>query len=131
MAEFIHFVLAAVDVFLRSLGDKALEVLILRQQVVVLKRKLPWPRLNRLDRFLRTTLHRVWSRWAEVLVALPESGKGRARCRPSGSRTQTVSEGLPAHCVSDGMPAWPAGIRWEQPLLDQGFGNKGFLNCLH
>ena len=68
MVEFIHSVLAAVHVFLRSGGDNALEILTLRQQVAVPKRKRPRPHLNRLDRFLRTTLHRVWSRWAEVLA---------------------------------------------------------------
>ncbi len=74
MAEFILSILAAVRVFFRSRGNTALEVLALRQQVAVLKRKRPRPRLNRLDRLFWTTLRRVWSSWAEGLVIVrPET----------------------------------------------------------
>jgi hypothetical protein len=48
--EFIVALLAAVRVFFRSRRDSALEILTLRQQVAVLKRKQPRPRLNPLDR---------------------------------------------------------------------------------
>jgi len=66
--------LGAMRVFFRSRGDTALEVLALRQQVAVLKRKRPRPRLNRLDRFFWTSLRQVWPRWAEVLVVVkPET----------------------------------------------------------
>jgi hypothetical protein len=41
--------LSALRVFFRSRSDIALEVLALRQQVAVLKRKRPRPILNRLD----------------------------------------------------------------------------------
>jgi hypothetical protein len=34
----------------------------------VLKRKRPHPKLNTLHRLFWTTLRRVWSRWADVLV---------------------------------------------------------------
>jgi hypothetical protein len=64
MADFILALLAALRVFFRSRGNTALEVLALRQQVAVLKRKRPRPRLNHLDRLLWTTLHRVWSNCA-------------------------------------------------------------------
>jgi hypothetical protein len=53
---------------LPSRSDTALEVLALRQQVAVLKRKRPRPCLNGLDRFFWTTLRRVWSRWTDVLA---------------------------------------------------------------
>jgi hypothetical protein len=43
--------LTAVRVFFRNRVDTSLEVLALRQQVAVLKRKRPRPSLNRLDRF--------------------------------------------------------------------------------
>ena len=43
MPEFILSILAAIRVFLRSRGDTALELLALRQQVAVLKRKRPRP----------------------------------------------------------------------------------------
>jgi putative transposase len=69
--------LSAVRVFFRSRSDTALEVLALRQQVAVLKRKRPRPILNRLDRFFWTSLRRCWPRWAEVLVIVkPETVTG-------------------------------------------------------
>ena len=48
--EFILSLLAVVRVFLRSRTDTALEILALRQQVAVLKRKRPRPALNSVDR---------------------------------------------------------------------------------
>jgi hypothetical protein len=42
--------LAATRVFFRTRVDTSLEVLALRQQVAVLKRKRPRPALNRFDR---------------------------------------------------------------------------------
>jgi len=68
VAEFILSILAAVRVFLPTRGDTALEVLALRQQVAVLKRKRPRPPLNSCDRLFWTILRRIWSRWTDVLV---------------------------------------------------------------
>jgi len=48
--ESVLSLLAAIRVFFRSRSDTALEVLALRQQVAVLKRKRPRPHLNSLDR---------------------------------------------------------------------------------
>ena len=50
MSEFILSVIAVVRIFCQSRSDTALEVLALRQQVAVLKRKRPRPVLNSLDR---------------------------------------------------------------------------------
>jgi hypothetical protein len=50
-------VIAALRVFLPSRSDTGLEVLALRQQLAVLKRKRPRP-----------ALRRCWSRWADALV---------------------------------------------------------------
>src|SRR5512145_991896 len=66
--QFVLAILSLIRVFLRSRGDTALEVLALRQQVAVLKRKRPRPPLNALDRLFWTILHHLWSRWADVLV---------------------------------------------------------------
>jgi hypothetical protein len=55
--EILLSLLAAVLVFCRSRSDTALEVLALRQQVAVLKRKRPRPKLNSWDRLFWTTLH--------------------------------------------------------------------------
>jgi len=54
--EFILSLLAAIRVFFRSRSDTALEILALRQQVAVFKRKRPRPPLNALDRLFWTTL---------------------------------------------------------------------------
>ena len=103
MPQFILSILAVIRVFLRSRTDTALEVLALRQQVAVLKRKRPRPTLNSLDRFFRTTLRRFWSRWTDVLVIVkPETVVGwhrmgfrlywRWRSRPRGGRPKITEE---------------------------------------
>ena len=66
--DFVLSLLSAARVFFRSRADTALEVLALRQQIAVLKRKRPRPPLNCLDRFFWTALRRLWSRWSDVLV---------------------------------------------------------------
>jgi len=48
---FILALFAAIRIFFRSRHDTALEILALRQQVAVLKRKRPRPALNSLDQF--------------------------------------------------------------------------------
>jgi putative transposase len=68
VAEFILSILAIIRVFFRSRSDTALEILALRQQLAVLKRKRPRPPLRSLDRMFWTMLRQFWSRWAEVLV---------------------------------------------------------------
>jgi len=74
--------LSALRVFFRSRCDTALEVLALRQQVAVLKRKRPRPPSNSLDRLFWTLLHRGWSRWADVLVLVkPETVARRSTPR--------------------------------------------------
>ena len=103
MFEFVLSILAASGVFFRSRSDTALEVLALRRQVAVLKRKRPRPPLNSLDRLFWTTLHHLWSRWADVLVIVkPETVVGchragfrlywRWRSRPRGGRPKITDE---------------------------------------
>jgi putative transposase len=95
--------LAAIRIFFRTRLDISLEVLALRQQVAVLKRKRPRPSLNRLDRFFWTTLRQIWPRWSEVLVIVkPETVVGwhragfrlywRWRSRPRGGRPKVSEE---------------------------------------
>jgi hypothetical protein len=60
--------LIVVRVFVRSRTGTGLEVLALRQQLGVLKRKRPRPRLGASDRLVWVLLRRLWSRWAEVLI---------------------------------------------------------------
>ena len=98
--------LAAIRVFFRSGVDTSLEVLALRQQVALLKRKRPRPSLNRLDRLFWTTLRKLWPRWPDVLVIVkPETVVGwhragfrlywrwRSRHRPGRPRiTQEIRD---------------------------------------
>ena len=103
MPEFFLSLLAAVRVFFRSRSDTALEVLALRQQVAVLKRKRPRPTLNSLDRLFWTTLRHFWSRWSDVVVIVrPETVIGwhragfrlywRWRSQPRGGRPKITEE---------------------------------------
>src|SRR5580765_3151823 len=72
--EILLCLLAAIRVFFRSRSDTALEVLALRQQVAVLRRKRPRPLLNSWDRLFWTTFRHLWSRWSDVLVIVkPET----------------------------------------------------------
>jgi hypothetical protein len=101
--ESVLSLLAAIRVFFRSRSDTALEVLALRQQVAVLKRKRPRPHLNSLDRLFWTILLQLWSRWAAVLVIVTSKtvvGWHRAgfrwywrwRSRPRGGRPKISEE---------------------------------------
>jgi len=56
MCRFILDLATAVRVFFMFRTDLALEILALRQQVAVLKRKRPRPELSRVDRLFWTAL---------------------------------------------------------------------------
>ncbi len=60
MIDIIGATLASLAVFFRSRLDLSLEVLALRQQVAVLKRKHRRPMLSRLDRLFWVMLRTVW-----------------------------------------------------------------------
>src|SRR6516225_1613507 len=68
MVSFVLAFLAAARVFLRGRADTGLEVLALRQQVAVLKRRQPRPPLSVLGRLFWTVLRETWARWKDVLV---------------------------------------------------------------
>jgi len=100
---FILSILAAVRVFFRSRANTAVEVLALRQQVAVLKRKRPRPILNACDRLFSTTLRDLWPRWSDVLaIVKPETVVGwhragfrlfrRWRSRAPGGRPEISTE---------------------------------------
>jgi hypothetical protein len=75
--DFFLAFLTALRVFFRSRKDTALEILALRQQVAVLKRKRPRPRWNGWNRWFWTSLRHVWPRWADVLALVkPETVVG-------------------------------------------------------
>jgi hypothetical protein len=75
--RFIFSLIAATRVFLQSRADTVVEVLALRQQVAVLKRRRPRPPLRPLDRLFWTILRATWSRWKDALVIVkPETVVG-------------------------------------------------------
>ena len=100
---FILALLAALRVFWRSRSDTALEVLALRQQLAVLKRKRPRPALHLWDRMFWTSLRHLWPGWKDALIIVkPETVVGwhragfrrywRWRSRPRGGRPQVAAE---------------------------------------
>jgi hypothetical protein len=100
---FVLALLTAARVFFRSRTEIALEVLALRQQLSLLKRKRARPRLNAPDRLFWTMLRQTWSRWKDVLVIVkPETVVGwhragfrlywRWRSWPRGGRSRISQE---------------------------------------
>jgi hypothetical protein len=103
MLDFICAVLAIIRDFFRSRVDTSLEILALRQQVAVLKRRRPRPALNGFDRLFWTTLRQLWPRWSDVLIIVkPETVVGwhrrgfrlywRWRSRRRGGRPRASQE---------------------------------------
>ena len=95
--------IAAARVFFQSRTDIAVEVLALRQQVAVLKRRRPKPPLRPLDRLFWTILRATWSRWRDALVIVkPETVVGwhragfrlywRWKSRSRGGRPRITEE---------------------------------------
>jgi hypothetical protein len=69
--------LAYLFAFLRTRHDLGLEILALRQQVAVLKRRRPRLRLDGVDRLFWIVLRRIWPRWMEALILVkPETVVG-------------------------------------------------------
>ena len=77
MIDFLVSLVMAGRCLFRSRADTALELLALRQQLAVLKRKRPRPALNHLDRALWILLRRLWPRWKDaLLIVKPETVVG-------------------------------------------------------
>jgi putative transposase len=66
--------LTYISSYLRSRHDLGLEILTLRQQVAVFKRKNPKPHLKRRDRLFWVTSCSIWDRWTGALILVkPET----------------------------------------------------------
>ena len=77
MPRFLSFLLAWFSAFFSSRNDLGLELVALRHQLAVLKRKNLRPKLTRWDRLFWLTLRRLWSRWAgALLIVKPETVVG-------------------------------------------------------
>ena len=74
MIAFVTGFLNCLSAFFRSRSSLALEILVLRQQLGVLKRGQPRPRLKIQDRMFWVLLRRLWPAWKRVLVIVkPET----------------------------------------------------------
>ncbi len=74
MIPFFVGIVSSLGVFFRSRYNLGLEILALRQQLDVLKRKSPRPRLRFKDRTFWILLRRLWPSWSSVLVIVkPET----------------------------------------------------------
>jgi hypothetical protein len=66
--------LTCLNVFFRSRYNLGLEILALRQQLGIMKRKVPRPRLRTQDRIFWVLLRSLWPAWSNVLVIVkPET----------------------------------------------------------
>jgi putative transposase len=68
MFSLVQVILASVFRFFRMRRSLLLENLVLRQQLAVLKRKHPRPRLALFDKLFWVLMRRFWSEWKQALI---------------------------------------------------------------
>jgi putative transposase len=132
MIRFLLVVLSWLGAFFRSRHHLGLELVALRQQVGVLKRKNPRPRLTLCDRLFWLGLRRCWSKWASVLVVVkPKTVVGwhragfrgywrfLSRRRPGRPKITTALRNV-IRSMAEENPTWGA-PRIHGELLKLGF----------
>ena len=70
MLAILQAVVGALRAALRPRASLVAENLVLRQQLAILRRATPRPRLRPIDRAFWVMVARVWSRWAECLATV-------------------------------------------------------------
>jgi hypothetical protein len=68
MIDLLYVLLATARSNLKSQRELALENLVLRQQLAVLKRKTKRPKLTNADRAFSIALSRLWPDWQHALI---------------------------------------------------------------
>jgi len=68
MLAILMAIFGAAFAALRPRANLVLENLVLRQQLAVLRRATPRPKLRPIDRAFWVTLSRLWGRWADALA---------------------------------------------------------------
>ena len=119
--------------FIRSRHDLGLEIVALRQQLIVLKRRTKRPRLRGSDRLFWVLLRRVWPKWSNPpLIVKPETivrwhRKGfrlywrfRSRSKPVGRPVTGPEVRTALHTLASENPTWGA-PRIHGELLMLGF----------
>ena len=77
MFRFIGLCLGTLVRLLRARRSLLLENLALRQQLAVLKRRHPRPRLDLLDKLFWVAVRRFWSGWQQSLIVVTPETVGR------------------------------------------------------
>jgi len=86
MTTLVAAILGTLVAAFRPRASLVVENLALRQQLAVLRRRTPRPRLRPVDRTFWAVLSRAWSRWAEALIIVKPATvvawhrRGFARC---------------------------------------------------
>ena len=125
--SFILAFMATARVSSRSRADTALEVLALRQQVAVLKRRRPRPPLSALDRLFWTVLRETWARWQDVLVIVkPETvvkwHRAGSTCTGVGSPGRAVAGRLRQRDFIAALGRPPASLHVAASRIEHGRG---------
>ena len=119
--------------FIRSRHDLGLEIVALRQQLMVLKRRTKRAHLRRSDRLFWVLLRRVWSKWSNpLLIVKPDTvvrwhRKGfrlywrfRSRSKRVGRPVTGHEVRASLHTMANENPTWGA-PRIHGELLKLGF----------
>ena len=133
MIRFFIGFLTFFNAFIRSRYSLGLEILALRQQLGVLKRKRPHARLRTRDRMFWILLRRLWPAWSNVLVIVkPETVVGwhragfrlfwrfRSQTRNPGRPTISAEIQAVIRRMVEENPTW-GGPRVHGELLKLGF----------
>src|SRR3989442_9645496 len=142
MLDRLALVLRWLRALCRLRGNLALENLALRQQLTVLSRHHPRPRLTSVDRLFWVMLRRVWARWTDALIIVkPETVVGwhragfrlywrfrsRMKRRVGRPRTSQETRNLIQRMAAEN-PSWGA-PRIHGELLKLGVAKIGRASC--
>jgi transposase InsO family protein len=122
MVQFVSALLFYLLTFLRSRHNLGLEILALRQQLAVLKRRHPRPRLGRSDRLFWVALRSRWRHWSDaLLIVKPGTVVGWHRaCRGWAGRRSAPDLYEALQRMAKENPSWGA-PRIHGELLKLGF----------
>src|ERR1035441_9539905 len=95
MLRIIGLFLASIVRLFRTRRNLLLENLALRQQLAVLKRKRPRPRINAFDKLFWVLAQRLWSQWKQALIVVsPETAVRWHRADRKSTRLNSSHLGI-------------------------------------
>ena len=96
MLKWLEIIVRTVVSTLCTQRSLAIENLVLRQQLAVLKHRHPRPRLTDTDRFFWVVLSRIWADWRESFISFSLkplfAGTGKASGTTSAGRAVAVGD---------------------------------------